>query len=229
MQFIFIDEVEQHQKNEKFFGLGAVILNYYSYKKFKDEFISEFEKMRWDKKIEFKGKYLFSKSGDKDVSVDKRINFVRELSKMSISKKNSRFTFLFCYNYAGNSEKNYLKLFAKLVSKIKPKGGGAKSIIAIFVDENKSINRNELIETLNSNKNKKVNIFERPYSVVSDNNTIGIITVDVLCYLKSWIELSPRGNEQLKLFGGINETDKEKIKIVKEIVENIKSIKDIEC
>ena len=115
MQFIFIDEIECSAKSPKFFGLGAAVFNSYSYPKYKESFSEEFQKLKWNSDIEFKGKYLFSKDGDSSVSIDDRISFVEAIAQKTNAKSNARLNFLFSFNQCGTSEKNYLNLLKILV------------------------------------------------------------------------------------------------------------------
>jgi len=227
MQIIFIDETGNYNKNKKFFGLGGVVIDSFNYKKFKDRFCDEFGKMNWNEKFEFKGRYLFSQKGDKKVSIDSRINFVKELAKISVSKKNARYDFLFCYNFKGDKEKNYLELLGRIVDKIKPKGSGHKNVAIFLIDRNDKYNKEKVIFIIEKSKNKKITIFERPFFVESNNLTPGIITTDVLSYLKTWAELSPKENDQLKLFGKIGNLDEIKLNTIKEILSYVKNIKKI--
>ncbi len=223
MQFIFVDEVECFSKSPKFFGLGAAVFNSYSYPTYKESFYAEFEKLKWDSDIEFKGKYLFSKDGDGSVSIDDRIGFVDAVAQKTNSKSNARLNFFFSSNQCGNSEKNYLNLLESLLRKIKPPvKSGHKALMAYFIDDNGKIKKKKIVELVKKKSNGI--IFERPFFVDSGNETPGIITVDILTYLKSWIELNPMQEDQLKLFPNAGEM---KLKIVKEILSNVKNIKDI--
>jgi len=222
MQFIFIDEIECAHKSPKFFGLGAAVFNSYSYPKYKESFSKEFKKLKWNSAIEFKGKYLFSKDGDDSVSIDNRISFVEAIAKETNAQSNSRLNFIFSSNQGGNSEKNYLNLLGNLVKKIKSAKAGHKALMAYFVDDNEKIGKQKIIQCIETNSNGIV--FERPFFVDSGNDTPGIITVDILNYLKSWIELNPKNDDQLKLFPN---TVERKLQKVEEIISNIKNIKDI--
>lgn len=225
MQFIFIDEVESHKKDPDFFGLGAAVFGYYSYHKYKESFVKEFKKLNWNPRIEFKGKYLFSMAGDKEVPVEKRINFVESVARETCAKSNSRLIYLFSKNRNGSNEENYLDLLKKIIIKIKPKGSGFKKLVAYFLDNNEMIDRNKIIDLIENNKNCLT--FERPFFIDSDNHVPGIITIDILNYLKSWVELNPTESEQLTLFDKIAQRDAEKMKTVKSIIGKIKIIKDI--
>jgi len=222
MHFVFIDEIECSSKSPKFFGLGAAVFNSYSYPKYKESFSEEFVKLRWDSDIEFKGKYLFSKDGDSSVSIDDRISFVEAIAKETNAESNARMKFIFSFNQCGNDENNYLDLLKCLVKKIKPAGTGHKGLMAYYIDDNGKINKKKIVRCVN--KNSSGTVFERPFFVDSDNNTPGIITVDILTYLKSWIELNPKPDDQLKLFPDVGE---KKLKVVQEILSNIKNIKDV--
>jgi len=227
MKFVFIDEVESSQKNPKFFGLGAVIVNSNSYHIFKENFNIHFKHLGWNKDVEFKCKYLFSKSGDASVSIEKRIDFVKEIAEGCNANKNARLKCMFCCGYNGNGEDEYLKLFSCLISKIKKEGPGHKKVIGYLLDNNVKVSKKKIIDALNKHKPKDVEIFERPFFIDSDNFVPGIIAADILCYLKSWVELNPNENEAAQLFPAINENDKKKLTTVKEILSLIKKVEDV--
>jgi hypothetical protein len=224
MQFIFIDETGCNQKDPSFYALGAAVFNYYTYHKYKEAFIDEFKKLDWNQDIEFKGKYLFSTAGDKNVSIDKRINFVSAIAKHTISKTNSRINFIFCCNNCGNSENNHLDLLEKIVNKIKSNGSGFKRLIGYFLDDNEKIDKKKIMKTISENSSGI--IFERPFFIKSDNNLPGLITVDILNYLKLWTVINPTPSGQLSLFGEFKGRDNEKIKAVRDILSSIKNIKE---
>lgn len=227
MKFVFIDEVGCPEKNPKFLGLGAVIVNYNNYHKFKEHFQDCFGKLGWDKDIEFKGKYLFSKAGDSSVSIDKRIDFVKEFASGFNATKNARLNCFFCCEYNGNDENVYLSILKKVVKKIKKEGPGHKRVIGYFIDANEKIDNKKIIKVVDQEKPRDVLIFERPFFIDSDNCVPGIISADIFCYLKSWIELNPDEEGQLNIFGKISETNKKKLDTVREIISQIKKVKDI--
>jgi len=191
MKFIFIDEVEQPNKNKSFFGLGAVIIDSANYSKFKNEANKHFKKLKWPEKSEFKGRYLFSQKVDKNITIDERINFVDEFSKMSVATKNARYSFLFTYNFDKRTKKNFLLLLEKVAKQISapPKCKGDKCLAGIFCDNIGFVSASDIYNTISGKLKKKLTIFERPFCVDSDNKTFGIMAVDILCYLKSWVEI----------------------------------------
>ena len=78
-----------------------------------------------------------------------------------------------------------------------------------FVDVNDKIDKKKIVQHVNGNSNGIV--FERPFFVDSGNDMPGIITVDILSYLKSWIALNPKPDDQLKLFPVAGEKKLQKI------------------
>jgi len=231
MKFIFIDEIEQPNKNKSFFGLGAVIIDSANYSKFKNEASKHFKKLKWPEKTEFKGRYLFSQKVDKNITIDERINFVNEFSKMSVATKNARYSFLFTYNFNKKTKKNFLLLLEKIAKQIPapPKCKGDKCLVGIFCDNIDFVSATDVYNTISSKLKKKLTIFERPFCVDSDNKTFGIMAVDILCYLKSWVELSKDDDSAQKtLFdSAIGSIDKRKLTTIKEIISNVKNIKVI--
>ncbi|RKX81149.1 MAG: hypothetical protein DRP57_12225 [Spirochaetes bacterium] len=231
MKFIFIDEIEQPNKNESFFGFGAVIIDSANYSKFKNEANKHFKKLKWPEKTEFKGRYLFSRKVDKNITIGERINFVNEFSKMSVATKNARYSFLFTYNFSKKTKKNFLLLLEKIAKQIPapPKCKGDKCLVGIFCDNIDFVSASDAYNTISSKLKKKLTIFERPFCVDSDNKTFGIMAVDILCYLKSWVELSKDDDSAQKtLFdSAIGSIDKRKLTTIKEIISNVKNIKVI--
>jgi len=242
MKFLFIDEVEQSQSSKTFFGLGGILIDSCNYKKFKEEFDNNFKKLNWNKDIEFKGKFLFSsKSGDSSITSEDRVEFVNKIAETSVCEKNSRYKFYFTFNDLGKNKDNYKTLLIKMLSKINKQrdSKGDKNLIAIFLDDIdffhndikfKNVFIDEVNKTLNLNN---YILFERPFFINSDNYCEGIITVDVLCYLKLWEEMNNINNtntknQQVSIFNyekSLN--DAKKIKICNGILEKIKKIKTI--
>lgn len=231
MKFIFIDEIEQNNKNENFFGLGAVIIDSANYSKFKNEASNHFKKLKWPENKEFKGRYLFSQKVDKNITIDERINFVNEFSKMSVATKNARYSFLFTYNFNKKTKKNFLFLLDKIIKQIPApsKCKGDKCLVGVFYDNTDLASVDEICNTISNKLKKKLSIFERSFCVDSDNHTFGIMAVDILCYLKSWIELSEDDESAQKtLFGSATGSiNEKKLTTIKNIIANVKNIKVI--
>ncbi|MCK4520506.1 DUF3800 domain-containing protein [Candidatus Parcubacteria bacterium] len=231
MKFIFIDEIEQHSKNKNFFGLGAILIDSANYSKFKNEANKHFKKLKWPEKIEFKGRYLFSQKVDKNITIEERINFVNEFSKMSVATKNARYSFLFSYNFKKKTKNNYLLLLGKITNKIPAPSSckGDRCLVAVFCDNGDIVSLDDIYDTILKKLKNKLIIFERPFCINSDNKTFGIMTVDILCYLKSWIELSEDDKAAQKtLFNPIiGSIDKRKLMTIKNIISNVKNMKVI--
>lgn len=229
MKIVFIDEIEQPNKNRNFFGLGAIVVDSAYYKDLKKEFDQNFKNLGWSEKVEFKGRYIFSQKGDETVSIDKRIVFIMEIAKLSVAKLNSRYRFLFTYNILGRSENNYLTLLSKLIKKIQaPRDKKRdKNVVSVFYDSC-DIDDKTIHESVLNNLKDGLVLFEKPFCVKSDNNTCGIIIVDIFSYLKSWFDLSSNDEDaQMTLFQNVGPRDNEKLKIIKEIISKIKNIKTI--
>lgn len=224
MQFVFIDEIQCTHKDPKFYGLGAAVFNYYTYHKFKEAFCRAFSELGWDPGIEFKGKHLFSQDGDKTVGVEKRIDFINTITQEMSSGTNSRIKYYCCTNYNGDGCKNHLSILEKLIAAIRPTGSGFKKMIAFYLDRNTKIDKDQIVLIIN--RASSGIIFERPFIVESGNQLPGIIAVDVLNYLQSWIQLSPKESDQLSLFA-INQRNKEKLDQVKKIISQVKNVKQV--
>ena len=61
MYFIFVDEVCVPQKKKDFLGVGFLKVHIGKYKELKRTFLKGFTELGWEDKVEFKGKYIFSK------------------------------------------------------------------------------------------------------------------------------------------------------------------------
>ena len=231
MKFIFIDEIEQPNKDQNFFGLGVIIIDSANYSKFNNEANKNFKKLKWPEDKEFKGQYLFSQKVDKNITIDERINFVKEFSKMSVATKNARYSFLFTYNFKKKTKENFLLLLKKIAKQIPvpPKCKGDKCLVGIFCDNINFVSISDAHNAISGKLKKKLTIFERPFCVNSDNKTFGIMAVDILCYLKSWVELSKNDDSAQKtLFDStIGSIDKRKLTTIKDIILNVKNIKII--
>lgn len=231
MKFIFIDEIEQNSKNKNFFGLGAIIIDSANYSKFKNEADNHFKKLKWPDNKEFKGRYLFSQKVDKNITIDERINFVSEFSKMSVATKNARYSFLFTYNFNKKTKDNFLFLLGKISKQISApsKCKGDRCLVGVFCDNTDLVNTEDIYNTISDKLKKKLTILERSFCVDSDNNTFGIMAVDILCYLKSWIELSEDDESAQKtLFGSaVGNINEKKLITIKKIIANVKNIKVI--
>lgn len=230
MKLIFIDEIELHDKNPNFFGIGIFMVDQFFYQPICCEFNKYFEHCGWDKEIEFKGRYLFSKKGDDCINIDKRIELVNNMANITVAKKNSRCRFTFFYNFKKKTKSNYLDLVKRglsALSKITKSGG--KNLVSIYYDETELVTIKEL------NKITKPTLLKRglfqvelPCRIKSCNDTVGIIYADVLSYLKSWDVLHPEIEEeqQATLFElKVGQRNKDKLESIKRILLKVKSAK----
>jgi len=230
MKIVFVDEIQQTQKNNEFFGVGAIIIDSAFYKDFKAAFQKSFQKLGWDGNEEFKGKYLFSQKGDDSVPIDKRIDFVREIVKISTVNTYARYSFVFSYNFASRSEENYMQLLSKIIKSIPTSSNlkRDKPVVMVIYDNCDEFDIRHVDDAILKNLKKGLVLFERSFCIGSDNRTCGIVTVDILSYLKSWIELSSdKVSMPETLFSNVGKRDTEKLAIIQEIMANIKNIKVI--
>ncbi|HEC78691.1 MAG TPA: hypothetical protein ENI34_06065 [candidate division WOR-3 bacterium] len=228
MKFLFIDEVTIPQKERNFLGVGAILIDTKNYIKFKESFQKAFSELKWTSKIEFKGRYIFSKKGDSSVPVEKRITFIYKIAKSSKAKKNARYTFYFAYNFKGKIKDNYI-LLLKSIGRNLPKPSsrkGDKRLIALYMDKRNDVKENELFLEINEIfKQRDYFLFEKPFLVDSTNLTPGIIIVDVLSYLMSWKVLS--SDDFLLFHYQIPNTYKRKLEEVRRILDLIKNVRQI--
>lgn len=229
MRFVFIDEVEQHQKNPSFFGLGVFIVNSFFYLPLCSDFQNHFTDCGWNKEIEFKGRYLFSQKGDCAIPVDKRIKLIDNMAEETVAKKNSRCEFLFYYNYEKQSKENYLMLLEHSLKALgrKSKNQG-KNLISIYYDSTSLVNWKDINEISDPLLLRK-GLFqvELPCSTSGCHKAAGMIYADVLAYLKSWDVLSPKADDEQKasLFElQPGQRDKEKLERIKNILLKVRSV-----
>jgi len=229
MKFLFIDEVTYSQKNPNFLGVGAILIDSSNYVKFKENFYGAFNGLGWKLKIEFKGKYLFSQKGDSSVSVDKRIDFIHKIAESSKAKRNARYTFYFAYTFKGNNTENYILLLRSILNSISkpPSKKRDKNLIALHIDRRDDLKEQKLFIECNKGLMKKGYILlEKPLLISSSNLTPGIVTVDILCYLKSWDVLNP---EDFSLFySQLCDINKKKLEIIRKIISSLKNVKEIQ-
>jgi len=97
-----------------------------------------------------------------------------------------------------------------------------KDIYGIFLDSRDDIKPEDLaIDLEKLFEKKKCILFERPVLINSSNKTPGILTVDILSYLASWIVLNM---DYSGLFEeALSEKDKQKLQQVYKIVSSIKN------
>ena len=229
MRFVFIDEVEQQKKNPDFFGLGIFIVDSFFYSTLHSRFHTHFNNCGWNKEIEFKGRYLFSKKGDSNIDIDKRIQLVDNLAEDTVAKKNSRCKFIFFYNFKKKTKNNYLDLVKNglnALDKTSKKGG--KNLVSIYYDDTDLVTPKDLNEITDSALSRRGLLqVEIPCNIKACYKSVGIIYSDVLSYLKSWDVLTPRPNdgEEANLFEleGI-QRNKEKLAKIKGILTKIKSV-----
>lgn len=118
MKLIFIDEVEQQQKREGFFGVASLVVDSASYRILKRGVDDALDDAGWNRREEFKGRYIFSRSkGDPNVAIERRIEIVRKIVGTTTAKKNARGSFCFAYKLAGKTPDNYLNLVAQVTGR----------------------------------------------------------------------------------------------------------------
>jgi len=201
MKYIFIDEIKKEDSDFAFYGLVLVVIDNASYAKFKAGFYNIFEKLGWDKKIELKGRYSFSKKGDKNISIDDRLDFVGNLFDLSKSGggKYASAQIFYSMKYFDKKETEmdkYSFLLKKILNKLpkanKKDNKNGKNNIVFFIDNNHELDLHTLStmigEVLDARGYKLV---ERIISVDSDNYTPGIIFVDHIAYfINNFLNLS---------------------------------------
>lgn len=230
MRFIFIDEIAQNEKKLGFFAVASLVLDSCHYGKLKDGVENALTKAEWKTNEEFKGRYIFSKSGDANVAIEKRIELVRTIASTATANQNARQRFCFAYNGKGSTKQNYLHLMGKALAKCeKPKDKTQdKSLVALYVDFTTLVSAKEVEEcAVPVLEERGVKLVETPMMLRSSNSTAGLIAADVLAFLKSWDVIFPNANAvaQASLFE--TETTKlnqKKLDEIKNILSLVKKV-----
>jgi hypothetical protein len=187
MKFLFIDETLD-SANVHYLGVCGVLIDSSKYGEMKREYLSKIAKYGWDPSIEFKGTMIFSSSqGCPSVSVEKRIELVRDLVSMNTSTSNSRIKFCYAYTTSGSTTRSYLDLVSTVTSKIlepsiTTKNG--KDVVSICVDQRSDIKTSDLRSVIDPIiAKKKALLFEDVIQSKSSTYTMGIFFADIIGYL----------------------------------------------
>lgn len=230
MKFLFLDEFKyDYSKSYKVFGLVGVIIDAQYYLNFKESFSSSLKELGWDKKLELKGRSMFSASGDKSVSVEKRVNFMSDVVNMSKSKTGKTakihvFVALETYDKKYTEYECYKTNLEKIIRKLPKASSKKKSLLGIFHDENGCIRTEDFQQTIEKTLSQRgLNLFESPFLVRSSLEKPGIMFADYVCYfLQNFFQLSNfRKNITTELLSllekdekkTINEDEKKKLDI----------------
>lgn len=199
MKFIFFDEFKyDHSNSHKVYGLIGIVIDSQYYLSFKESFLNSLKKLGWDKKLELKGRSMFSSSsGDKTISVEKRVNFMSDVVGISKSKTGKTakihvYVSIETYDKKQSEYDCYKKNLEKIINKIPKPQNKKKSLVGVFYDENDCIDINDLYPHLEKILNKrKLNLFESPLSIKSSLDNPGIMFADYVCYFhQNFFQLS---------------------------------------
>lgn len=199
MKFLFLDEFKyDHSKSQKAYGLTGVVIDAQYYTSFKESFSSSIKTLGWDKKLELKGRSMFSStSGDKSISVEKRVAFMSDVVEMSKSKTGKTakihvFASLETYDKSCSEYECYKKNFENIIKKLPKPDSKKKSLVGVFYDENDCIDPVDFCQHVeNLISSRKLNLFESPFSVKSSLENPGIMFADYVCYFfQNFFQLS---------------------------------------
>lgn len=228
MKLLFFDETQDHN-NKEYLGISCSYIDHIFYGKLKSLFFELLRKYSWDKSIEFKGSTIFSSNkGDLSVSIENRINLVKDLLKENVANKNSRVKFAFVKAKTKNVKIDYLDIIPKLLIKFLPKAptGAGKNIISVFYDHRPDLCEEEFYKNVIKSINSKGYILlEGINSVNSKNEAIGIILSDIVGYFLGRID---NIKNDIDLFEDISDNRKDvKVKKLNASQDLIKIIKNI--
>lgn len=191
MKLLFFDETQDHN-NKEYLGISCSYIDHIFYGKLKNVFFDLLAKYNWDKSIEFKGSSIFSSTkGDLKVTIENRINLVKDLLKENVANINSRVKFAFVKAKTGNVKTDYLDIIPKMLYKFLPKApkGAGKNIISVYYDHRPDLCEDEfyknVIKCLTS---KEYILLEGINSVNSKNEAVGIILSDIIGYFLGRID-----------------------------------------
>ena len=191
MKLIFVDETSD-SKFKDYFGLCCAVIDSFYYSQLKRQFHSILVNGGWNTKVEFKGSYLFSaKKGDKNITIDKRINIACALLDLNCANKNARMHFHYFRTKTKNHKNAYITYLPSMIEKALPKApsGAGKDIVAIQCDNRSDVRITEIREKLNPIvKKKKYVLFEDIVIPSSRFETVGILYADLIGYLTARIE-----------------------------------------
>lgn len=192
MKFVFIDEFKYEttvtSRKVCWYGLVANVIDSYYYKNYKSGFEKAFKNLNWNGE-ELKGRYTYSKKGDKAASIDDRIKFTKGIFSLSTSKggKNAVVKTYVTFSVFEPTEpenKKYERLLEEIVKKIEQPASktGDKGLFAFFLDGNDALDCDKISKVVKQNLKKNNFLFERPFFVDSCNLNPGIILADFVCY-----------------------------------------------
>lgn len=189
MKFIFLDEFKyDHSNQNKIYGLTAVVIDLQYYLAFKESFYGALKKIKWDKNLELKGRSMFSSSGDKNVNIESRINFMSEVVNISKSKsgKTAKIHVYVSINKFIKEKKEYecyLNNLEEILKKISKPSSKKKSLVSLCYDNNDCINKKDFNQKINDLlKKRNLNLFESSFSVESSMDNPGTLFADYVSY-----------------------------------------------
>ncbi len=198
MLLAFVDETSD-TKFKDYFGLCCATINSSYYRQIKDDFHKVLIESGWNPEIEFKGSYLFSAlSGDKNVSIEKRIEITSSILALNTAKQNARMKFTYIKKTSENQKEAYLKYLPILLEKALPKAqkGGGKDILSLNCDRRDDIFSKEIYDVVNPV------IHEKGYTLLEDIvisrsgfHTVGVLYADIVGYLYARVDTIANDSE----------------------------------
>ncbi len=198
MLLAFVDETSD-TKFKDYFGLCCATINSSHYRQIKDDFHKILIEGGWNPEIEFKGSYLFSAlSGDKNVSIEKRIEITSAILALNTAKQNARMKFTYIKKTSENQKEAYLKFLPILLEKALPKAkkGGGKDILSLNCDRRDDISPKEIYDVASPV------IHEKGYTLLEDIvisrsgfNTVGVLYADIVGYLYARVDTIANDSE----------------------------------
>ena len=225
MKIIFIDETK-NIGGEKFMGVCIAVVDSSKYPALIEEYLELFMALGWNKKQEFKGRFLFSEKGDRSISIDKRIEFVKKLISLNVGKKNARWQVTFCCNKDGQDDKNRIILTRRALQGVLPSRGKqkAKDPVVVFFDEDKSMKDLEWNDAIFPILNERGYCPVEGISKLSfDYRHVGIVLVDVLAYLAGWHCVAADFEKAAAGVLSETKTNERRVKVVRELLAQLKN------
>lgn len=227
MKIVFVDET----KNigcDSFMGVCVAVIDSSKYPALMEEYLSLFVKLGWKPTQEFKGRFLFSKMGDGNISIDKRIEFARNLISLNVGKHNARWHVSFCWNNNGQEDKNRIALAERAMKTALPSRGKkkAKDPVVVFLDFDKNMDDGRWNDSLfDAMRGRGYCVVEGVAKLPYDHRHVGITVVDILAYLAAWHCVAH--DQAAAALGGLMEgsPNDKRLAAIRELLGHLKNIK----
>lgn len=202
MKLLFIDETSD-EKFKKYLGFCVAVVDAKAYSLIKRKTCEILDAISWQRNVEFKGAYLFSRTkGCTEVEIEKRIEAAGKLLDLN-AKKNARMKFTFGRMESSSHGADYQTAVPALIKKLLPRApkGAGKNLIAVIYDERSDLDADAFNDSVRQVvESKGYMLFERAFEGRSGFDTVGLMFADLVGYLAARIDVISNDAE---LFEGL--------------------------